>query len=85
MKYFANYEADAVVREDDKGNRFVKSIQNLAEHAVGKDSPTAWGGQGYGVIYDLEPISRDDYDTFGVTWDWSPKTGLKRSLRYGVK
>ena len=29
---------------------------NLTEHAVGKDSPTAWDGQGYGVIYILEPI-----------------------------
>ena len=27
MKYFSNYEADAVVREDDNGKRYIKHIE----------------------------------------------------------
>lgn len=26
MKYYSNYEADAVVRVDDNGDRYIKSI-----------------------------------------------------------
>ncbi len=81
MKYFANYMADAVVREDNHGNRYVKHIENLREHAVNKDCEAAWGGQSYGIIYLLEPITKEEYDSFGVEWDWSPKTGLKRYLK----
>ncbi|EJW96537.1 hypothetical protein EVA_15353 [gut metagenome] len=80
MKYFANYEADAVVREDDNGNRYIRCIENLKEHPVGKDSPTAWGIPSYGVTNFLEPISREEYETYGKTWDWSPTTGEKRVL-----
>ena len=29
MKYFSNYEADAVVREDDNGQRYIKHIEYL--------------------------------------------------------
>lgn len=31
MKYFANYEADAVIRENESGKRFKKTIDNLSE------------------------------------------------------
>lgn len=85
MKYFANYMADAVVREDDNGNRFVKCIENLKEFPARKDSYIAWGGQSFGIIYDLEPISKEEYDTFCITWDWSPKMGKKRYFRQDVK
>ena len=43
MRYFANYEADAVIREDDNGKRYVKRIESLKEVAVGKDNSAAWG------------------------------------------
>ena len=29
MRYFANYEADAVIREDDNGRRYIKRLNNL--------------------------------------------------------
>lgn len=80
MKYFANYAADAVIKEDDNGVRYIKSIHNLKEHAVGKESPTAWGEQGYGVTNYLEPISKEKYDGFGIEWDWSPINGQERKL-----
>lgn len=81
MKYFANYEADAVVREDNEGNRFVKRIENLKEVAVGKDSSIAWGIPSYGVFNKLEQISREDYLGFGKVWDWCQKTGERRLLK----
>ncbi len=80
MKYFANYMSDAVVREDEQGNRYVKSIATLKETPANKDSKTAWGGESYGVYYFLEPISREEYDGFGVTWEWSQKTGKRVTL-----
>lgn len=80
MKYFANYMADAVVREDTNGNRFFKTIENLRERPAGKESTVAWGGERFGYFYSLEPISEEEYNTFGVSWDWSPMTGEKRTL-----
>ncbi|NLB81269.1 MAG: hypothetical protein GX800_06615, partial [Clostridiaceae bacterium] len=70
MKYFANYEADAVVREDDNGVRYIKEIDNLKEGRVGKDHDVAWGIPSYGVHNFLEPITKEEYDNFGITWDW---------------
>lgn len=77
MKYFANYVADAVVREDDNGNRYVKSIETLEESLASKDNPTAWGIDSYGVHDFLEPITKKEYDTFGKKWKWSWITGEK--------
>ncbi|NLZ51169.1 MAG: hypothetical protein GX899_05650 [Rikenellaceae bacterium] len=81
MKYFANYEADAVVREDDNGVRYIKEIDNLKEGRVGKDHDVAWGIPSYGVHNFLEPITKEEYDNFGITWDWDPWGGKKRTLR----
>lgn len=72
MEYYKNYMADAVVRVDDDGKRFVKWIDYMRgreEFQVNNpESKTAFGGEGYGVFYILEPISKEDYDTFGRTW-----------------
>ena len=82
MKYYANYEADAVIRENDKGERFIKRIGRLSEGGpVSKDHKEAWGIPSFGIYNFLEPISKQEYDEFGITWDWSPKTGKRRSLR----
>ena len=81
MKYFANYEADAVIREDDNGKRYVKRIESLKEVAVGKDSSVAWGIPSYGVFNKLEPITEKEYKNFGYTWDWCPRTGKRRILK----
>lgn len=80
MKYFANYEADAVVREDEHGERFIKHIDRLEEGHASRDNKEAWGIPSYGFFNILKPISEEEYDGFGVTWDWSPETGEKRSL-----
>lgn len=80
MKYFANSEADAVVKEDNQGNRYLRTIENLNEHPASKKNPKAWGISSYGVTNFLEPITKEEYESFGITWDWSPRTGEKRSL-----
>ncbi len=67
MKYFANYMSDAVVCEDEQGNRYIKSRTTLKETPASKDSKTAWGGESYGVYYFLEPITCEEYEGFGVT------------------
>lgn len=81
MKYFANYEADAVVREDDKGQRYIKRIDNLNEVAVSKESREAWGIPSFGIRNMLEPITEEEYNGFGKKWDWCPKTGGHRTLK----
>lgn len=81
MKYFANYEADAVVRENDNGERFIKKIGNLAELPASKDNKEAWGIASFGIYNFLEKITKQEYEEFGVTWDWSPDTGERRALK----
>lgn len=77
MKYFSNYEADSVVREDDDGNRYIKTIDNLNESRVKKGYPEAYGIPSFGIHNFLRPITREEYETFGVKWYWSPYTGEK--------
>lgn len=81
MKYYANFEADAVIRENDSGERFIKTIGNLSEQPASKDNKEAWGIPSFGIYNYLEPITKQDYEDFGITWDWSPETGERRSLR----
>lgn len=82
MEYYKNYMADAVVRVDDDGKRFVKRIDYRGgrEEFEASENPEtntmAYGGEGYGVFYILEPITKEDYDTFGRTWTFGD---------YGVK
>jgi hypothetical protein len=80
MKYFSNYEADAVIREDENGHRFIKKIENLKEGEASKNNKEAWGIPSYGFYNLLKPISKEDYEGYGITWDWSPETGKRRSL-----
>ena len=81
MKYYSNYEADAVIRENENGERFIKTIENLSELPASKDNKEAWAIPSFGYYNLLEPISKEDYEGFGITWDWSPETGDRRSLR----
>ena len=74
MKYYMNYMDDAVVRVDDNGNRFAK-IWDGSSHIVPTDegfcpkgSKIAYGGESYGYFHILEPITKELYDTFGVSW-----------------
>ena len=82
MEYYKNYMADAVVRVDNDGKRFVKWLDYMGgrEEYENSTNPetntTAYGGEGYGVFYMLEPITKEDYDTFGITWTFG---------HYGVK
>ncbi len=81
MRYFANYEADAVIRENDEHERFIKTIENLSERPTSKEDKEAWGIPSFGIYNFLEPITKQEYDEFGISWDWSPLTGERRSLR----
>ena len=82
MKYFSNYEADAVIREDDNGNRYVKTIDHLKEGGpADKDDEEVWGIPSYGRYNYLEPITKEEYDNFGITWDWNPIGGEKRIFK----
>lgn len=88
MEYYKNYMADAVVRVDDDGKRYVKWLDYRGgreeyESSANPDINTrAYGGEGYGVFYILEPISKEDYDTFGWTWTFG-YSGEKISLING--
>ena len=42
MRYFANYEADAVIREDDGGKRYIKRIERQLKEEI--DEITKRGG-----------------------------------------
>ena len=70
MKYFYNYEADIVVREDDHGNRFRKSLERPYEGCcpASKDNEEVWGIPSYGRYNYLEEITKEQYDTFGRKW-----------------
>lgn len=64
--------AEFVVREDDKGDRYIKSKRNTRERLVSKDYGPAWGvSDGFGVYNYLEPITKERYEDFGVTWTWA--------------
>lgn len=73
MKYWANYMADAVVREDGRGTRFYKIYDGgklTKEQRANKDSKVAYGGVGFGVIYKLKPITQEQYLAFGKGWEF---------------
>ncbi len=66
---------EIVIREDDNGNRYIKSTYHpRQEHRVSKEYGPAWGVSGYGVFNEIVSIPKDQYDNFGITWSWS-KTG----------
>ena len=68
-QYFYNYEADVVIREDECGNRYLKSLSDLNERFADKTSSVAWGMPSHGAMNALQPISQEQYDTFGVEWE----------------
>lgn len=79
MKYFAHYEEDAVIREDDNGDCFAKLWASdrpghyylVPEYKLGPNSDMRYGNPDYmSTPYE---ISKEDYDTFGVTWLFSEK------------
>lgn len=72
MEYYQNYMADTVLRVNGH-ERFAKSSEHPQEINVSdtpKDCYSIWGGQSYGIMYVLEPISKEEYETFGIKWDF---------------
>ena len=66
--------ADTVLRVNGH-ERFAKSSEHPQEINVSdtpKDCYSIWGGQSYGIMimYVLEPISKEEYETFGIKWDF---------------
>ena len=72
MKYYGNYIDDAVVREDEAGNRYIKYSTELGmvskERLAPRESKSAYGGISYGCYHLLEEIDKERYDTFGIKW-----------------
>lgn len=72
MRYMMNDIEEFVIREDDKGDRYIKSKRNMQERPVSKDYGPAWGvSDGFGVYNYLAPITKERYESFGVTWTWA--------------
>lgn len=79
-KFFGNWLDDSVIREDSNGNRFIKRFTRgkiPVEVAVSTDCKAAFGGQGYGKVHELSPISPKDYERFGVDWEWGRTPGKR--------
>lgn len=68
MIYLYNYEADVVVREDESGSRYLKTLDDLNERFADKNSKAAWGIPSFGYYNMLRPITQEQYDSFGVEW-----------------
>ncbi len=68
MHYYYNYEADAVVREDDERKRYIRYLDDLEECPVSTECREAWGIPSVGFYNMLFPITQEQYDSFGVTW-----------------
>lgn len=63
---------DAVIREDQHGQRFVKYLGcNDEIGPCEKSSKVAFGGESFGIFHELEPITRDEYESFGKAWVFS--------------
>jgi hypothetical protein len=83
MEYFAHYEEDAVIREDENGECFAKlwSVyapgkgRLISEYKLGENSDMRYGNPDYQSL--PIKISKEEYDTFGITWifggnEWKP-------------
>ncbi len=77
MEYYMNFNDDAVVKVGDDGKRYAKvwdgcnHITPTGEFLCTKDSKMAYGGESFGYFHILEPITKELYETFGVTWGFS--------------
>ncbi len=77
MQYYKNFMADAVVRVDGD-TRFVKVRPPYNEIKItDPKNKTAFGGEGYGVFYILEPITKEQYETFGEKWIFDTYGNIK--------
>ena len=72
MEFYKNYMADAVVRVDGS-KRFIKTLdyKNGQEEFENLNS--------FGVFYILEPITKEDYETFNLSWTFGDN-GEKKPL-----
>lgn len=78
MIYWQDYVNDCVYRKDDNGSYYVKTLNNYHNEVnLSEKQFEESTRQGYGVTSFLEPIDKESYDTFGVKWRWSWKTGEK--------
>ncbi|NDV82233.1 hypothetical protein [Bacteroides sp. 51] len=73
MKYFGNYIDDAVIREDESGDRYIKLCDGdglTNEQLAHKKSKIAYGGESYGCFHIPQEITKEQYDSFGKTWKY---------------
>lgn len=86
MKYFAHYEENAVIRENNNGECFAKlwipksiNAGNVTpEYKLGNNSEIRFGNHDYmSLPYEITKI---EYNTFGVKWIFgdSPDNNLIR-------
>lgn len=76
MEYYANYMGDDVVRIGDDGKRYIKRA-GQKEVLAGDGSKTACGGEGFGVFYMLEPITKEQYYSYGRKWEFDESGRIK--------
>lgn len=76
MEYYANYIEDAVIRVADDGKRYIKRA-GQKEVLAGEGSKTAYGGEGFGVFYTLEPITKEQYYSYGRKWNFDESGRIK--------
>lgn len=80
MKYYANYMEDMVIKDDDNGQSYIKTIEDLQERPISAKGRQSIQHESFGISIVLEPISKEEYDTFGKKWYWSWRTGKKVTL-----
>ena len=74
MEYYMNFNDDAVIKVDDGGKRYAKvwdgsnHITPTDEFLCTKGSKMAYGGESFGYFHILEPITKELYETFGISW-----------------
>lgn len=83
--YFGNNSDSAVVRTtDDPEVRIVKQMTLLTQELSLERKLKAYSKVAFGSIeYDLTPITKDEYDSFGITWYYdrnSQKAKLDKPL-----
>ena len=68
MKYFADYINERIYEINEYGDGFMRDIDGT--YPVHKDS-VPWSEEENEVIWFVEPMTNDEYDTFGKKWLWA--------------
>jgi hypothetical protein len=76
IKYLANDFEDAVIRVIDNGDRYVKFFKDRIEFKANPKSNVAYGTMENSLI----EISKNDYNTFGISWHFGGRNCERTNL-----